>query len=82
MCIKPAVLKNIYVPNVELNGRKLELVRREKYLCFFVSDCFYDDDYMNNEIGNAYARGNTIIRHCVYHKTVLDKLPVACNKVF
>ena len=32
MCIKPAVLKNIYVLNVELNGRKkektLELVTR------------------------------------------------------
>ena len=61
-----------------------------------------------NEIGNTYARGNTIIRHfkhcsvdvkvklynsyccsiycCaliyIYHKTVLDKLSVDCNKVF
>ena len=29
MCLKPAVLKNIYVPNVELNGKALELVKRE-----------------------------------------------------
>ena len=108
MCLKPAVLKNIYVPNVELNGKTLELVKREKYLGFFVTDSFYDDEYIKNEIGNTYARGNTIIRHfkhcsadvkvklynscccsiyccalmSVYHKTVLDKLSVACNKVF
>ena len=108
MCLKPAVLKNIYVPNVELNGKALELVKREKYLGFFVTDSFYDDEYIKNEIGNTYARGNTIIRHfkhcstdvkvklynlhcysiyccaliSVYHKTFLDKLSVACNKVF
>ena len=108
MCLKPAGLKNIYVPNVELNGKILELVKREKYLGFFVTDSFYDDEYIKNEIGNTYARGNTIIRHfkhcsadvkvklynsyccsiyccaliSVYHKTVLDKLSVACNKVF
>ena len=108
MCLKPAVLKNIYVPNVELNGKTLELVKREKYLGFVVTDSFYDDEYINNEISNTYARGNTIIRHfkhcsadvkvklynsyccsiyccaliSVYHKTVLDKLSVACNKVF
>ena len=40
MCLKPAVLKNIYVPNVELNGKALELVVREKYLGFFVTDSF------------------------------------------
>ena len=62
MCLKPAVLKNIiYVPNVELNGKTLELVKREKYLGFFVPDSFYDDEYTKNEIGNTYARGN--IRH-------------------
>ena len=99
MCLKPAVLKNIYVPIVELNAQALELVRREKYLGFFVRDNFYDDEC---------ARGNTIIRHfkhcsadvkvelhnsyccsiyccaliSMYHKPVLDKLSVACNKMF
>ena len=108
MCIKPAVLKNIYVPNTEPNGKALELVTREKYLSFFVSESLYDDEYINNEIGNTYARGNTIMRHfkhcsadvkvklcnsyccsiyccallSVYHKTILDKLSVACSKVF
>ena len=108
MCIKPAALKNMYVPNVELNGQKLELVKTEKYLGFIVNDSFNDDDYIRNEIANTYARGNTIIRHfkhcsedvkvklynsyccniyccalvSAYHTTVLDKFPVACNKVF
>ena len=108
MCIKPAALKNMYVPNVELNGQKLELVKTEKYLGFIVNDSFNDDDYIRNEIANTYARGNTIIRHfkhcsedvkvklynsyccniyccalvSAYHKTVLDKFSVACNKVF
>ena len=40
MCIKPAALKNMYVPNVELNGQKLELVKTEKYLGFIVNDSF------------------------------------------
>ena len=40
MCIKSAVLKTIYVPNVELNGKTLELATREKYLDFFVSDTY------------------------------------------
>ena len=63
MCLKLAGLKNIYVPNVVLNGKALELVKREKYLGFFVTDSFYDDEYIKNEIGHTYARGNTIIRH-------------------
>ena len=63
MCIKPAALKNMYVPNVELNGQKLELVKTEKYFGFIVNDSFNDDDYIRNEIANTYARGNTIIRH-------------------
>ena len=46
---------NIYVPNVELNGKTLELVKREKYLGFFVTDSFYDDEYIKNEIGNTYV---------------------------
>ena len=41
-------LKNIYVPNVELNGKTLELIKREKYLGFFVTDSFYDDEYIKN----------------------------------
>ena len=74
----------------------------------FVSDSFYDDEYINDEIGKTCASSNTIIRHfkhcsadvkvklynsyccsinccaliSVYHKTVLGKLSVACNKVF
>ena len=111
LCLKPTVLKNIYVPNVELNRKSTGIsYKREKYLGFFVTDSFYDDEYIKNEIGNTYARGNTIVfirhfKHCsadvkvklynsyccsiyccslisVYHKTVLDKLSVACNKVF
>ena len=62
MFLKPAVLKNMYVPNVELNGKVLELVTREKYVAFFVTDSFYDDEYIKNEIDNTYARGNTNIR--------------------
>ena len=56
MYIKPAVLKNIYVPNVELNGKALKLVTREKYLGFFVTVSFYDDEYIKNEIGNTYGK--------------------------
>ena len=67
VCLKPDVLKNIYVPNVELNGKALELVTIETYLGFFVIDSFYVDEYIKNEIGNTCARGNSVIRyfkHC------------------
>ena len=29
MCLKPAVLTNMYVPSVKLNGKALELVTRK-----------------------------------------------------
>ena len=63
MCIKPAALKNIHVPNVELNGKILEVVKTDKYLDFIVSDSFNDDDYIKNEIANTNTRCNMIIRH-------------------
>ena len=56
--------KNMYVPNVELNGQKSELVKTEKYLGFIVNDSFNDDDYIRNKIANTYARDYTIIRQC------------------
>ena len=43
-----SLLYDMYVPNVELNGKTLELVKREKYLGFFVTDSFYDDEYIKN----------------------------------
>ena len=42
MCMKPTALKNIYAPNVELNGKILELVKTKKYLGFIANDSFND----------------------------------------
>ena len=59
MCLKLAVLKNIYVPNVELNGKTLELVNREKYLSFFFTNSFYDDEYIKKMKLATHMQGVT-----------------------
>ena len=71
------VLPCFIVPNVELNGKILELVKTEKYIGFIANDSFNDDDYIKNEIANTYARSNTTIRrfkHCSLIDTLICTL--------
>jgi len=108
MCIKPTCIKNLYIPNVTLNGSLIRRVHTEKYLGFNFNDNCLDNDHIVHEMRNMYARGSMLIRnfiHCstdvkvklyqsycsnvyccglisAYHKTVLNKLRVAFNKIF
>ena len=81
MCIKPAALKNIYVPKVVLHGKALNLVDKEKYLSFFISSDFYDDHYLKNETGKTYARGNMVIRH-FKHCSGEVKTKLYCSSIY
>ena len=50
MCIKLTVLKNVYVPNVILNGKQLALADNEKYLvCMESFDIYKKNKYLRNE---------------------------------
>ena len=44
--IKPDVLKNMYVPNVEINGKTRELVPEKNSFVSLSMIVFYDDDYI------------------------------------
>ena len=66
MCVKPKQLKNIHVPCVFLNGCKLELVTRYKYLGHIMCDDNKDDDAVASQIRGLYSRGNTLIKHFKY----------------
>ena len=63
-----------YLTNTITKKKTLELITKEKYLGFVDSDSCYDEDYINNEIGNVYARGNNaIIRHSKYCSSDVNK---------
>ena len=67
MCVKPGGNKNLYVPNVTLNGAPIKLVHKEKYLGFIFSDDCYNNDHITHEMRNTFARGSMLIRnfkHC------------------
>ena len=67
MCVKPAAMKNLYVPSVTLNNFVIKVVNREKYLGFIVKDDCYDNDHIVHEMRNTFTRGSMLIRnfrHC------------------
>ena len=67
MCIKPKLLKCLYVPKFYLDETVICSVDHETYLGFIVNKEFTDNDHMSKEMRNIYARGNMLIRnfkHC------------------
>ena len=67
MCIRPATLRNLYIPDVRLYGKNVKRVNDEKYLGYIVENDCYDNAHIKKEIRNTFARGNMLIRnfrHC------------------
>ena len=67
LCIKPDLLKNLYVPRFYLNELLICDVDEESYLGFIVNKHFTDDDHICKEMRSLYARGIMLIRnfkHC------------------
>ena len=61
MCIKPSFM-NILLPNVFLGSCILKYVTKFKYLGHIINSDFKDDEDIDKELRNMYARGNTIIK--------------------
>ena len=61
MCCKPSSLKDIVVPNVNLNNLPLDPVHKEKYLGAIIESSCKDDEDIARQIRGVYARGNMLI---------------------
>ena len=67
MCFKPKCHKDLFVPQISLNGVVIDLVRTYKYLGVIFSDDMKDDCDIKRQIRTLYMQGNSIIkcfRHC------------------
>ena len=67
MCVKPSVMKDLYVPTFHLRHLNIKAVEKETYLGYIINADMSDDDHIAKEIRNIYARGNMLIRnfkHC------------------
>ena len=62
MCIRPPKRKDLYIPNVTLNGAHIKKVDSEKYLGYIVRNDCYDNDHITTEMRKTYIRGNMLIR--------------------
>ena len=68
MCVKPSVMKDLYVPTFHLGHLNIKAVEKETYLGYIINADMSDDDHISKEIRNIYARGNMLVRnfkHCM-----------------
>ena len=63
MCIMPKSKFISNVPRVYLNGRKIDLVDKYKYLGMIICDVNKDDEAIASQIRGLYSRGNVIIKN-------------------
>ena len=66
-CVKPSVMKDLYVPTFHLGHLNINAVEKETYLGYIINTDMSDDDHISKEIRNIYERGNMFIRnfkHC------------------
>lgn len=63
MCIRPKSFKNLYFPNIYLNGATVKVVDNEKYLGAFIVDDLSDDVDMCRQRKSIYAHGNVLLRN-------------------
>ena len=67
MCIKPRRFKDLYIPNVTLNGNVLDFVTSHKYLGYYIDASFTDNKDISRQTRSIYAQGNSLVRkfkHC------------------
>ena len=58
MCIKPSVMKNLYIAMFHLGHLNIKAVAKETYLGYIINTDISDDDHIIKEIRNIYAREN------------------------
>jgi len=79
MCIMPKSKFISNVPRVYLNGRKIDLVDKYKYLGMIICDVNKDDEAIASQIRGLYSRGNVIIKNS---QIVLKRWNVYYSKLF
>ena len=62
MCFRSNRYKDIYVPEIRLNGQTITNVECHKYLGVLINDQLKDDIDIGRETRAIYARGNSLIR--------------------
>lgn len=62
MCIKPKKFKDLNVPNVCLNGKKLSWNTEHKYLGVYLCNDRSDNKDLSREVRAIYTRGNILLR--------------------
>ena len=77
MCILPKHSTICKIPSVYLNGVKLDVVSKKRYLGFVLTDRFKDDDDIERQLRYFYISANMLMRNfckCTFHvKCVLFK---------
>ena len=63
MCIKPKGKIIVNVPQVYLNDRKIDLVKKYKYLGMIMCDVNKDDEALASQIRGLYSRDNALIKN-------------------
>ena len=61
MNIMPHNMKNVFIPNMYLNGKVLKCVTEQKYLGIFITSEFSDNRDITRQIRSTYSRGNVLI---------------------
>ena len=67
MCVKPSVMKDLYVPAFHLCHLNIKAVEKETYLGYIINTDISDDDHICKEVRNIYTSRNMLIcnfKHC------------------
>ena len=67
MCIKPKLHKDTIIPQINLNGVPLVIVKTIKYLGAIITDDLKDNKDILRELRSLYIRGNILVKtfkHC------------------
>ena len=63
MFVKPKILKDLSVPNMYIDNKKLSWADEQKYLGVFLNSERSDCKDMMRELRSIYARGNLLLRN-------------------
>ena len=62
LVFRSKLLKNVHVPEFEINNTTIDRVSMYKYLGHCINDELSDDDDMTRQRNKIYAQGNALIR--------------------
>ena len=75
MCFKPKWLSHIHIPDLTLNGSKLELVSVQTYFGVIIDDNYKDNNDLYRKTKEICAKGNVLVKKfSVCNADVQEKL--------